>query len=542
MAKPKSDDGNLKASEAPETAVKEAETDALAKIRELSIQRRAEAGDVTGAWGVTWWFGNQTTDEIAEWWSEERDRDLRDFWMRPGNDILQGAVSSMTKKFRAMNWVLEGPKADNPDEPPPGTVDYHQQVLAEAELGQGWGVLLTKSLQDYFTQDKGMFWELIGDPDPTEGFLGPVPEPGVRGIAHLDAAVCQLTGDPVYPVLYHNPRDGKPRKLHATRVAHASDLTSPRESMNGVGFCGVSRVIGSSQVLLKLNQYKNEKLSDLPEAGLLLLNNILPKQWEDARANFQRERRRLNQELWVNVMTLIGLDPAQPVSAELLSFANLPDAFDEVSATNIYVNIVALAFGVDVREFWPLSAGPLGTAAETLVQHQKARGKGVGEVISTIERIINWKVLPPVVSFRFEFKDDEEELQRAEIDDLKTGTIMAMWAPPKIDDPELPVVTRAEIRQMLADNVSYFLEDFLREDVTEEGEVTDVERRGFGPRVVMDRKGAWRPAVRRKEREREVDLVLDMVEDNYRKGLVAAEDLAEFAVVELMDRRRHGSH
>ncbi|NIV29053.1 MAG: hypothetical protein GWN58_05950, partial [Anaerolineae bacterium] len=61
--------------------------------------------------------------------------------------------------------------------------------------------------------------------------------------------------------------------------------------MKNVGFCGVSRVIASSFVLLKLAQYKNEKLSDLPQAGLLLLNNLLPKQWEDATKGHEQDRR-----------------------------------------------------------------------------------------------------------------------------------------------------------------------------------------------------------------------------------------------------------
>jgi hypothetical protein len=80
-------------------------------------------------------------EEIAPWWSEERDKDLRDFVMKEGNDILQGAVSSMVKKFRAMNWVLEGPEGDE-DDPQPGSVRYHQPILAESEFGEGWSTLL----------------------------------------------------------------------------------------------------------------------------------------------------------------------------------------------------------------------------------------------------------------------------------------------------------------------------------------------------------------------------------------------------------------
>jgi len=99
-------------------------------------------------------------------------------------------------------------------------------------------------------------------------------------------------------------------------------------------------------VLIKIAKYKNEKLDDLPEAGLLILNNVLPQAFEDNKANYARERRRLGQEIWTNVMTLFSLDPAQPASAELISFSNLPDHFDEIASVDLYAKIVALAFGV----------------------------------------------------------------------------------------------------------------------------------------------------------------------------------------------------
>lgn len=440
------------------------------QVRELSVQQRAtERNFISGSF----WFGGPT-DEVPAWWSERRELFLGEFWQKPGNDILQGAIASMVKKFKSMTWVLEGPER---------VANRYQPVIAEAEFGKGWSTLLTKTLTDYFTHDKGAFWELIGEGDPNGPLQGQV-----LGIAHLDASLCQLTGDSIYPVLFNNTKTGLSHKLHTTRVVHLVDMESPNEAMNGVGWCAVSRVIASSSVLLKLARYKNEKLSDLPPAGMLLLNNIMPAQWEDTNANYKRERRRLGQELWTNMLVLMGLDPAQPVTAEFLSFATLPDQFNELEATNIYVNIVALAFGIDVREFWPMSQGALGTGKESEVQAQKAKGKGIGDIISTLERAINWKVLPPTVTFKFDFQDDEADLQAATINDTKTKTIMSMWLPPQAGSPELPPVTREEIRQMLADNVPYFKEEFLLVDITDDIEVDDIERK-YGPTVMIDSKG-----------------------------------------------------
>lgn len=477
------------------------------KIRELSIQARAREEASTAA---IWTFNKFDYSLVAPWWSEQRDRDLRTFWMMEGNDILQGAISSLVKKFKAMSWVLEGPNSRTKE---------RQEVLASAEFGQGWAAMLSKVLLDYMTQDKGGFIELIGE-GRLDGPMDGLP----LALAHLDAQYCQLTGDVEYPVIFYSTLDGLPHKLHATRVAHLVDMPSPNEAMNDIGFCGVSRVIASSQVLLKLAQYKNEKLSDLPEAGLLLLNNIAPHKWDDVKANHERGRRKLGQELWNNIITLIGMDPASPITAEFLSFANLPDQFDELQSTNIYLNIVALAFGVDPREFWPITEGRLGSGAETTVQHQKAKGKLVGELTSNIERIINWHVLPSSVNFAFDFQDDEEDRTRAEINQLKIESIMKMWVPGEtVPTP----VTALEIRQMLADNTDYFLQDFLQVDITDEVELSDTEREAkmYGRRVIIDRHGR---EVKRRRAGQKDTTILQTVEDNYRQGLIDLETLVNY--------------
>ena len=493
-------------------------------LDKLSIQRRALPKDsgnsIASMFPSSFSFGHHDHYHhslLPDWWSESRDLSLRHFWMRQNNDILQGAISSMVKKFKAMNWLIEGPQR---------VVNRYQKVLTTAEFWQGWGFWLGKILTDYLTQDKGAFSELIGAGDPNGPIIGPV-----LGVAHLDAAHCTLTGDIEFPVIFHNPKEEHSHRLHTTRVAHFVDMPSPIEQMNNTGFCAVSRVIGSSEILLKVNKYKNEKLDDLPEAGLLIFNNVLPERWNDAKADYNRETRRLGQEHWRNVMTMFGLDPAQAATADLISFANLPEAFNELETTNIYLNIIALSFGVDTREFWPITGGALGTATESEVMHQKARGKGVGEIISMIERIINWKILPDSATFGFDFKDDQEDLLSADIDEKRTSTIMSMWQADGFGP-----VRKEEIRQMLADNVSYFPDDFLEFDATEEEEATDNEiSKRYGPLSKVDKYGNISRIDRRTKIKPMMQDAVSMAADNYRKGAITAETVAEFALGVLID-------
>lgn len=483
------------------------------KIAELSFQRRATQQTAGGVF--RWWF-SQPDDQtgINAWWSPSRDNDLREFWMKPGNDILQGAIASLVKWGTTLPWMLEGPKRRIPQ---------FQQLLSDAEFGQGWSLLIAKTLTDYYTQDKGATWELIGAGQSDSALEGPV-----MGIAHLDSQFVQPTGDPIYPILFLNPKDNQSHKIHATRVVRFVDMPSPNETMNGIGFCAVSRIIASSQVLLKLAQYKNEKLSDMPEAGLLLLNNVMPSQWEDATSEHQRGRRKLGQEIWSNILTLFSIDPAQPATANFVSFANLPEGFDELVTTNIYVNIVALAFGVDPREFWPMTGGSLGTARESETMAQKAKGKGKGDVISMLERAINWFILPENIHFGFDNQDDEEDKLRAEINDQKVKTIMSMFVPDLITAGIEPPVSVLELRQMLADNVpDYFKEEFLQVDISDQDEVTDTEKNWK-----VDRKGKLYVP---KSRYEMIDHVLAIAEKNYKDGKISLDDLIEFRLGQILN-------
>ncbi len=480
------------------------------KIVEQSFQLRS----IQNNGGIfRWWFSRPDEKTgIENWWSPSRDISLREFWMLPGNDILQGAISSMVKWGTTLPWLLEGPKRSIPK---------FQSMLSESEFGQGWSTLITKTLIDYYTQDKGATWELIGEGDPSGPLEGPV-----MGIAHLDSQYVQPTGDVVYPIVFLNSKDASQHKIHATRVVRFVDMVSPNEMMNGVGYCAVSRVIASSQVLLKLAQFKNEKLSDMPQAGLLLLNNIMPSQWEDATSDHERGRRKLGHEIWSNIMTLFSIDPAQPATANFVDFASIPEGFDELQSTNIYVNIVALAFGVDPREFWPMSGGSLGSASETTIMSQKAKGKGKGDIISMFERSINWNILPENIHFTFDNQDDEEDERKARINSQKTSTIMSMFVPDMIAAGLEPPVSVLELRQMLADNVDYFKEEFLEADLTDKEEVTDTEK-------------AWKVDYKGKlysPRTKPLyDNLLKIAEKNYKDGKCSIDDLLSFRLGNILD-------
>jgi len=90
-----------------------------------------------------------------------------------------------------------------------------------------------------------------------------------------------------------------------------------------------------------------------------------------------------------------------------------------------------------------------------------------------VERVLNWKVLPPSVEFEFDFQDDEEDKLQTEIRQMKIDTIRKMWEPSPVTLTGL--ITDAEARNLLVDQ-DILPREFRVEDVTEEETLEETEK------------------------------------------------------------------
>ncbi|GAF68385.1 unnamed protein product, partial [marine sediment metagenome] len=97
----------------------------------------------------------------------------------------------------------------------------------------------------------------------------------------------------------------------------------------------------------------------------------------------------------------------------------LPDGFDEQTSVTLGMATIALAFGVDARELFP-AQGVGATRADALVQHLKSRGKGIGQLLEISEREFAQKFLPPYLDLVFDFQDDAQDKQVAEIKRIRS--------------------------------------------------------------------------------------------------------------------------
>lgn len=351
------------------------------------------------------------TDVLPPWWSARRDVELRKFWKKV--DPLAGAVYALEAKMATIPFRVE---------PKDYTIRAHQDqadrfafMLGNAtEWGKGWPTFFGKWIQDLLTQDNGAFAEIIGEGDP-DGPIQGMP----LSLASLDSGRCSRTSNPEFPVVYQ-ATDGKRYRLHYTRVAYASLQPSPIAEMHDVGFCSVSKCVNIAQNLLDILIYNQEKLGSRPTRSMMVTSGGLDP--EDIRAAFS-----LANEAQDNAMlsrfsktVVVGSNSITDAKVETHDLSSLPDGFSYETSFSIGLAAIALAFGVDARELWPMSSTG-STRADALIQHLKAQTKGIGHLLAVAEQSIFTKVLPETVTAAFDYSDDAQDRQVAEIKQVRSS-------------------------------------------------------------------------------------------------------------------------
>jgi hypothetical protein len=377
---------------------------------QLAIQRtiQSQVRDDTTRTALVLWLASGT-EVLPSWWSKRRDQEMRKFWRSV--DMLAGAVYALESKMATIPFHIE-PKdytvrthLDQADR-------FNYMLQSASEWGHGWSAFFGKWTQDLITQDNGAFGEIIGDGDPAGPIVG-MP----YAVCSLDSARCDRTSNPEYPVVYLN-LDGKRYKLHYTRVAFASLQPSPIAEMHDVGFCSVSKCVNISQNLLDILVYNQEKLGSRPSRGLMVASGGLDA--EDIKAAFKLAGESMdNQMLSRFSKTVVLGDASAPEGKlELHDLASLPDGFDYETSMTLGMAAIALAFGVDARELWPMTSTG-STRADALIQHLKAQTKGIGHLLAIAEQAIFAKILPDTLTAEFDYTDDAADRQVAEIKGIR---------------------------------------------------------------------------------------------------------------------------
>lgn len=349
---------------------------------------------------------------VAPWWSSRRDMDLRSILKK--SDHLSGAMYNFCTKIATIPLRVT-PKDRSIRQHVILAEEYTEHLQTYTEFGAGWAQFISKWVEEYHSQDNGAFVELIADGAPDTPVQGVI-----YSINVLDAARCTRTSSPEFPVIYTDTK-GARYKLHHSRVVAISQSPSPRQDMNNVGFCAISRCITSAQNLLDIAVYKQERMGSRPATGILLTGGGLdPDDLEramvaggiaDSESGLSR----------YSTYTIVGNKNYLQPKLEQVRLNDAPEWFDEKESTILGMAVIAMAFGIDARELFPtLDSGA--TKADAIITHIKQRGKGPGHVLSVIEHMLNAKVLPSYLKAEFDYQDDSQDRQSAEIGSVRSYT------------------------------------------------------------------------------------------------------------------------
>jgi len=369
--------------------------DPLATVQ-LSVQDRTEAAFATEQ-PIVYLMSNMA-DDIGTWPSAARDRDLDKLWK--AESMLSGAVFSMAAKIASLDFSLVGPK---------NAVSAYTNILQSADMGSGWVGFMMKLVTDILTIDNGGFVELMRPP-------GASALSSAKGIAHLDALKCRRTGDVYHPVEYTD-MNGAVHRLSWEQVVPVADMPTPRERYNGYGYCAVSRVLRTAQILRDVGIYKRQKLTGKqPPPALLFVQGIRRGEVTGGIQQAQTEEiYQRGRSIYSGPVVLSGTDPGIPVDAKLIELAGLPDGYDEDTLFKWYIAALAMAFGTDYAEFAPLPGGNLGTASQVETMASRSRGKGPGVIVQSFEYMMNYRVLPHTMTFQFTSTDPAAESERIKL-------------------------------------------------------------------------------------------------------------------------------
>lgn len=344
------------------------------------------------------WVFEGRGDILPAWGSRHRERVLLEWDRHERNWMWQGARAGLAKKVASAPNELSGGR---------NLTAHFRRVLDYADFGAGWQIFIKKVIRDYLRHDHGAFIEIIAPGDPTKPPTG-----RVDGIAHLDAMRCFPTGDPMFPVVYHD-RNGTLHLLHETRVIHLVDMPDGDEHRPGVGECALSRAITIAQRDQYMTKYVDTQLDDKPPPGILTVTGMARSQVEKAVQDYRARQQTDSGSVWGRQLVLTSQAGADPISINTTTFSQATADWQFPEYVNLNANALALALGTDVQEIWQLQGGNLGSGQQSQILHAKSQGKAFGDILTMLERALNFYVLPTALTFEFKRHDPYEATERA---------------------------------------------------------------------------------------------------------------------------------
>lgn len=344
----------------------------------------------------------QLPPEPPPYWSVDRDRVLRYTVLRGG--MWSDAVSIAATKTASLSFEVEADDA-------PQLVKRAQALMLSLN-GTSYVKGVEVGVRDFITTDNGEFWEIVR----ASGAAGS----RVLGLMHLDSLRCTRTGDPEIPLIYFDLR-GRWHEMRDHEVIMLCDMPSASAELNGVGYCAASRAYRAIYSMDNLRTHFNEKLTGRKHDEIHFINNVSPKTIETALKSAEAEKVQEGLTVYKGV-TIIPVHTENTVSGYAVTASGVPAGFDPKIERDECRLEFANAIGLDLQDLQPLSGQGLGTGAQSYVQMEKAKGKGLSARRKDFTHEINEKVLPDRVTFYYSEIDLTDEEKKANNSNKRAAT------------------------------------------------------------------------------------------------------------------------
>lgn len=340
---------------------------------------------------------------------------------------------------------------------------------ADSATGQGgWVSYIAKQVRDYTCTNMGAVTEIVR---ATLAYSS-----RIVGINHLPAVRCRRTGDPERPIIYIS-KDGREHVLRSWQVMYFSDLPDPDEITYGGGLCAAERAYPQIIKMAALERYVYEKISGNRPLAIYIVNGLRTDQIEDAIRQAEDQQAQQGYMSYMGAVIMATIKPDATPGLVEIPLAEIPDGFDATGERARADLIYSNALGLDPQDLVPLSNTPLGTATQSMVLHEKAKGRGLIMFRQAFIHGINQMVFDDKTKFIFSERDYADQMKQTQIAKLRAD-VADLRIRMGITSPE-------QERQLMVD-ADDLPNEFSPVDMTRSGSLSDTDKPGVDEPVNLD--------------------------------------------------------
>ena len=299
-----------------------------------------------------------------------------------------------------------------------------------APFGDGYRQYIRKLVRSFYWASFGAPTELGRDQAPR--IVGGIEQPGpLRAIWSSDPTKLKmrtrnLKDYPLseFPYAYY-PGGSRVQYWRHADMFRVTDNTSAQDEFAGVGLSAVAICRELAEIMVAVYRYDQEKLGAAAPRGLLLLQNVTAKMWEDAMSSRGSKLQGAEREYYGNVGVLARAGVEQ-IDAKLIALSSLPEQFNRKEMIDMLMYLYALVFKFSPDEFWPVASTGFGRGSEAALGIERASRKGDADFFSDFQSQMSMH-LPQSVLFEYTDSDVRGDKIKAEADKLYVDMAVQMY-------------------------------------------------------------------------------------------------------------------